>query len=481
MVFLLTQFAFALPTPCHSMQLEPWDSPLNPVNYPEHKSPSKAQRDVYNLPNIALSDNFALHWGDDLSLSAQKQDAILDHLELSWTHEIEDMQYPAPYGSEQYLFNVYMGSSGSGAPSDAGVAGYYTTDEEGWPMVVLGEYIAEYDDQYSAIPHEFFHAVQHSTESYPYSGASAWYWEATATWIENQVLPDDPNYSVFLFGYAFLPHHSLLFFDYFDTGAIEEYHQYGAFIFPQFLSEYYDGADWIRDSWVDAAGYSDPFSYLLERFEAEGQDPNVIFAEFAANNAYWDYAHQSWYTYYLDYYASYFNGSDHRITDNINANGTGDWVSSSSEYPLEYAGYHHIRLQESINDLLYFSFEGDSIGSQGSEAVWSVTAIRRVGDSASYEWLGTFNAFDSVPLAMLATSDELVLSITVLADRYIEGERFEYQYKLVPTNADNDSEKMNPKGCGCQVADNNPLSTFWGLVLLCGITTVRRRSPHRLH
>ena len=156
-------------------------------------------------------------------------------------------------------------------------------------------------------------------------------------------------------------------------------------------------------------------------------------------------------------------------------------VNSSSEHPLEYAGYHHIRLQESINDLLYFSFEGDSIGSQGSEAAWSVTAIRRVGDSVSYEWLGTFNAFESVPLAMLATSDELILSITVLADRYIEGERFEYEYKLVPTTADNDSEKVGPRACVCQVAASKPLSPFIGLMLICGFTTVRRRSPHRLH
>ena len=119
------------------------------------------------------------HWGDEIDLSSKSRTRSCDHLEWSWVHEIETMEYPAPYGTDAYLFNVYMGSSGDGAPSDAGVAGYYTTDEEGWPMVVLSQYVAENDDQYSVIPHEFFHAVQHSTERYPYSGASAWYWEAT--------------------------------------------------------------------------------------------------------------------------------------------------------------------------------------------------------------------------------------------------------------------------------------------------------------
>ena len=476
MFLLLPSLAFALPAPCHSMSLEPWNSPLKPLPYPSHKAPTKEVRTVIDLPNRALSDNFVLHWGDETSLSVQKQEEILDYLEWSWTHEIEVMQYPAPYGTDHYLFNVYMGSSGSGAPSDAGVAGYYTTDEDGWPMVVLGQYVAENDDQYSVIPHEFFHAVQHSTERYPYSGPSAWYWEATATWMENQVLPDDPNYAVFLFGYAFLPHQSLLFFDYFDTGTIEEYHQYGAFIFPQFLSEYYSGSDWIRDSWVMDLGHEDPFSALLDGFEAEGLDPNAVFAEFAASNAYWDYTHQDWYTYYLDYYATYFSGSDQRVVEQLHPNGTGGWVDSSDVSPLEYASYHHIRLENSTHDTLYLSFEGNETGTDGSEAMWSLTIVRKLGDAVTYDWLGTTSRLNSVPIAALGVADELTLSISLLAGQYIEGEHFDYRYRLVPNPEMSGSEEPTTKQCGCHATPNKPWEMLSGLLLVAGFTRVRRQS-----
>ena len=267
----------------------------------------------------------------------------------------------------------------------------------------------------------------------------------------------------------------MLFFDYFDTGAIEEYHQYGAFIFPQFLSEYYDGADWIRDSWVLASGHEDPFSALKAQFESEGLDPNSIFAEFAATNAYWDYAHQDWYTYYLDYYASYFNGSDHRVVEQLNPNGTGGWIESNPEHPIEYAGYHHIRLEDSAHSILYLSFDGDDIGAQGSEAQWSVTVIRKMGDALSYDWLGTNSSLDSIPISALDVTDEMTLSISLLADRYIDGEDFEYRYRLVPAGDETDPESPSAKQCGCHAVQEDPWAMLPGFIFLIGLTRVRRR------
>ena len=113
------------------------------------------------------------------------------------------MNFPAPYGTDSHLFNIYLGDSGSGAPSAYGNSGYYSVDNDGWPMIVLNQMILDSSaDQHGVLPHEFFHAVQHACETYDYLGDGAWYWEATAMWIESQIYPNLAEYAVFLFGFA---------------------------------------------------------------------------------------------------------------------------------------------------------------------------------------------------------------------------------------------------------------------------------------
>lgn len=473
MIFMMVNAAFGKSEPCRTMESLIWQDGLDMLAYPTVKSSEKQSRDAFQLPNVALSDNFALRWGSDLSLSENQQNTVLDYLELSWTSEITEQGYPQPEGSQDYLFNVYIGSSGSNSPSDSGVAGYYSTDVEGWPMIVIGQYLIESDDQYSTIPHEFFHAVQHSLNQFSYSGEAAWYWESTATWMENQVLEDDPNYSALLFGYAFLPHYSLSFFDYFDTGVLEEYHQYGAFIFPQFLSEKYDGTAWIKDSWVETHPYDEPLGFLTERMEEEGESLEDIFSDFAAHNAHWDYAHGEWYLYYLDYYSDGFSFEDSRIADDLHSSGTGDWTSSPAELPLEHLGYHHLRVMRPESDKMFLSFEGDEFGDQGTRSTWNIIAIIKEGENLTYQPISQDGWSDGVTIENLLGADSLILSVSVLGETKVDGEAFAYQYRLSGSKElHSGGVKNEVNGCNCQ-STNGMNSLMLGTLL--GVVLIRRK------
>ena len=114
------------------------------------------------------------------------------------------MGYPEPQDTTTAKFNIYLGDSQAGLPASYNVSGYYGLDREGWPMIVIGEYVLnKWEETQSTIPHEFFHAIQHSLDVYRNDPRSKWYWEATATWMETQHFPEDPMAGVFLFGFLF--------------------------------------------------------------------------------------------------------------------------------------------------------------------------------------------------------------------------------------------------------------------------------------
>ena len=157
MLIVLSTVALALPSvsPCHSMVSSHGIRLFSPYwfHLTSHLRSKFERPSTFLILHLLTTLPFI---GVMRLTFLSKSRTRLDHLEWSWAHEIETMQVPCALRNRCIFFNVYMGSSGDGAPSDSGVAGYYTTDEEGWPMVVLGQYVAENDDQYSVIPHASF-------------------------------------------------------------------------------------------------------------------------------------------------------------------------------------------------------------------------------------------------------------------------------------------------------------------------------------
>ena len=70
------------------------------------------------------SDNFVLKWGYDRAPADDEIEQIMAALETSWQYQLNVMAHARPYGTDSYLFNVYVGDSGGCAPSANGMGGY---------------------------------------------------------------------------------------------------------------------------------------------------------------------------------------------------------------------------------------------------------------------------------------------------------------------------------------------------------------------
>ena len=85
------------------------DIPVRPPNS------NKGQRDsVCGNCNTLSSDNFIVRWGNGISQSQAQN--ILDSFEYAWDIEINQLGYEMPTSADTYLFNVYVGDTGGGAP-----------------------------------------------------------------------------------------------------------------------------------------------------------------------------------------------------------------------------------------------------------------------------------------------------------------------------------------------------------------------------
>ncbi|HET8559049.1 MAG TPA: hypothetical protein VFL69_00875, partial [Marmoricola sp.] len=109
-----------------------------------------------------------------------------------------------------------------------------------------------------------------------------WFMEGTAVWMEHQVYPGTRDFLQYLPVSAIAQPGVPV--DKFDD---YEYHQYGAFVFWEYLSERF-GRKAVRDVWQRAAVHreSNPYSLQAARREvaAHGQDFTSFFAGFARWN-----------------------------------------------------------------------------------------------------------------------------------------------------------------------------------------------------
>jgi hypothetical protein len=279
-----------------------------------------------------------LKWGPSHTLSEPDAARVLGDFEYAHSAQVEAQTMDDPTGIGGTYFNVYLGDTGGAVPSAMGNAGYYTTDDFGYPMIVISKDLVS-DAPYtrSVIAHEFFHAVQHASEAFYDWETGGWYWEASATWAAGEIVPESWAYAAFLGFYAMQPqmglyHHSI------DAhmGAPPDLHQYGAFIFPQFISEHLENPEAIWGSWRDGAEYDDPVQVL--RTLMGMADFDGAFVGHGAHNLTWDYAESEIYGHWVDAAASTFPSQDLRSTA-LEPIEDSDWympVSGNSLRPMSY-------------------------------------------------------------------------------------------------------------------------------------------------
>ncbi len=246
------------------------------------KSFVEGERDSFGTENSAESEHLILRW--DGSLDPGLSQVILASGEAGWQSLVTDLGMPEPYGSASYKLNIYLGDSGANAPRALGEA-YATVDGDGYPMVVLSpEAVADWERGQVVLAHELFHTLQdNSAAPFEYSESSpgAWLFEATAVWAEAQVYPANADTARWVYGWSLRPQDSVDRFVFPNSSSLDEYRQYGAFVWVRFLSNQ-EGEGLIPALWDQES--DDPRKALDDALDLEW-----AWHDFALRGASWDF------------------------------------------------------------------------------------------------------------------------------------------------------------------------------------------------
>ncbi len=466
----------------------------------------KAVRDAFGgVAQVATSSNFALKWGDGVQIPESDGLTLLSALEASWEVTLQEWELAAPPGSDEYLFNVYIGDTGDGTPPTYDV-NYFSYDDDGYPMIVLHPgNLEEPDYAATTIAHEFFHAVQAASGNFDYwdDDDVSWYWEASATWAMGEVFPDHSGQASLLFGYAFRPHLSVEYFDFSGAGEdIDSLHQYGAFIFLRYLTEQVSDSVLIRETWSEPTLGDSPVEMIDRLLAAQGAGVDDVFAHFAAVNATWDYALGDLYAAWLEAYAPYYEPWDDRIVATVPAGGTDGWTDAPQATAPSELSYNLLDVGSPGAGDWELQFEGAAEGSLGSEGSFGVVLVRDRGGAVSYHQVPLNGVVGDLELDLDA-GERLHLAVSVPRIGGPRGERFDWAYRFEPAavvdpgddddddaagddddlpGLDDDDDDVGPSfsgdgsACGCDSVAADP---ELGLLLLAPVAALLRRRRSR--
>ena len=229
--------------------------------------------------NRVTGDHFVVEWDDGTVSESVAQD-FLDAIEYGYEVEVEQEGWNAPEGDDRYLMMVYI--------QDQDMGGAYTTvDSCGGryiPYIVAGRdavQMGTWTEEMAA--HELNHALQFS-----YSFASEfWWWEATATYIEEIVLPETNGWSDYVAGYTYNPHLEMAGY---GDGGDAFWHMYGMAIWAFYLHDYQGGTDAVRETWENASGERGQYTYGAGDMVRDlGLDWQETYVDFITRNVSMDY------------------------------------------------------------------------------------------------------------------------------------------------------------------------------------------------
>lgn len=243
--------------------------------------------------NQVVGEHFVVEW-DTSSISQATAEAALVALEDSWDVEIEELNWKTPPGSTGYPILFYI--------SNDNYAGAYTTVDNcsgyGYiPYIVSGRGSFSAGNWYKTMAaHEFNHAIQFG---YGYAH-EFYYWEATATWIEEYVYPQYNDWADMYVGFPYYPHIAMNASNQDDQEIF--YHMYAMGIWASYLDQYHGGHDTVQDTWEEAVGSRTVYDYWMpEVLEDMGLDFGEVFQGFMATTAFMDFEESSSYASVLDF------------------------------------------------------------------------------------------------------------------------------------------------------------------------------------
>jgi len=376
--------------------LAPWKDDLldsRPAADPDAPPPPSPCLDYY-YDDYVESEHFSVQWSS--GFSASEADEFIESLEYSWDVEVEELGWEQPEGTPQYQTQVivYPGN----------YAGAYTTVE--WCSGVgYVPYIVAYTGSFSTgswwktmACHEFAHASQFS---YGYAH-EFWWWEASATYIEEYVYPQFNDWADMTYVYSMVPYIGMNASAGNSNDQYLFYHTYAMAIWGFYLDQHVGGHDLVLETWEYSANRTGQYNlWMPTAIDGAGEDFDEIYPGFLAVNAFMDYDE-----------SNYFYDAD--ITESV------------SEYPNEgnadsdtkpqSLGQNFIRFRGSSaedGDTLTVEFDGDdgptwfAILAKGSSSVDEVVEFDLDSDGAGVASI-VMDGYQDVFLVVSPMDDDAV-------------------------------------------------------------------------
>ena len=261
------------------MTIEPWRKHADPNAPPEPCFGHYGE-------NYIVGEHFSVEWDGDTVSQATAQ-AYLDALEESWSIEVDELGWYGPSGASQTQILAYIASGN--------YAGAYTTVAScSSGSVSAMPYIVAYSGSFYAgqwyltmAAHEFHHA----TQFYYGYGHEFYWWEASATWMEEYVYPARNDWASPIYsGYTQQPHIAFNASDQNDDAVF--WHMYAMAIWAFYLDEHVGGHDLIQQIWELGWQYNNVYYglWMPDVIEELGYDFDEIYAGFLATVAVADFA-----------------------------------------------------------------------------------------------------------------------------------------------------------------------------------------------
>lgn len=174
--------------------------------------------------------------GVDAEQAAWVADRAQDALEI----QVDHLGWRLPPGMPEHPLMIYLSAQSEGG----GVT--TTKDCGGVEMPVIAftqDALIDPDWGAETIAHEVHHAIQHA-----YGDPQLWFWEATATWMQRQVVPEGTAWTYWLPAWADRPWMGMAASGQQSPTVLG--HMFGMVVWPMYLEELAGDAQLVQDLWL---------------------------------------------------------------------------------------------------------------------------------------------------------------------------------------------------------------------------------------
>jgi hypothetical protein len=395
-----------------------------------HTLGGKLIRDGFGTHTVRVSTNFALNTGNN-PISDVEAQRVLDAAEDSWAVYVDTLGFGPVTGTVGYRLNIYVSWTNDN-PSIDYDGGYATIDNDGYPYLVISKnLVTDVEQIRTVISHEFFHDFQMSVNAYN-SSAAQWYWEATAEWGAMEVYPALSGPYSFVGAFALTQELPLYYFgDPFAQDPTGQ-HQYGAGLFPRYLSDRIGDPSLITDSWNQAGSGDDPIDFLGSLLPGGAIDGGIDAAidDFSARNALWDYPLRALMLPWINTFEATYPTYHQLVTPLILSAGTDGYVDIAPSRHLHELGSHQMVLSAPASKVIDVGIRGDAAGTSGTPATWSATLVRTTADGIVYTPVPFDGTEGALAVTLPADEGSARLVVTVHGNGRNENETFGYQLRV---------------------------------------------------